>query len=149
MALVALSALLAALVNALAAGVGAWDWIRVSESRFFWPLLRAGQVVAALFAALGGVLALTGRGPDDGLFWLYALLPLAVGLVAEQLRLLSAQTVLDQRGLPDAQAMRALDERSQQAIVLDIVRREMAVMAIAAGVVAFLLARAAGVSEGF
>jgi hypothetical protein len=149
MALVALSALLAAVVNALAAGIGAWAYWRVIESRAFWPVLRAGQAAAALFAALCGVIALTGRSPEDGLFWLYALLPLAVGLVAEQLRLLSAQTVLDQRGLPDAQAMRALGEREQQAIVLDIVRREMVVMAIAAGVVAFLLARAAGVSEGF
>jgi hypothetical protein len=149
MALVALSALLAAVVNALAAGIGAWAHWRVTESRAFWRVLRAGQAAAALFAALCGVIALTGRSPDDGLFWLYALLPLAVGLVAEQLRLLSAQTVLDQRGLADAQAMRALPERDQQAIVLDIVRREMVVMAVAAGVVAFLLARAAGVSEGF
>jgi hypothetical protein len=149
MALVAPIALLAAVVNAVAAMAGAWLWSRAEDSRWFWRAVRAGQVAAGLVAALCGVLALTGRTPDDGLFWLYVLLPLAVGLVAEQLRLLSAQTVLDQRGLPNAQAMRALDERTQRGIVLDIVRREMAVMAISAGVVAFLLARAAGVSEGF
>jgi hypothetical protein len=149
MALVALSALAAAVLNAVAAGLGAWRWWRVEDSRAFWRVLRAGQLAAGAFAVLCGVLAVTGRTPDAGLFWLYALLPLAVGLIAEQLRLLSAQTVLDHRGLADAAAMRGLSEREQQAIVLDIVRREMGVMAIAAAVVAFLLLRAAGLTEGF
>jgi hypothetical protein len=149
MALVAPIALAAAVLNALAAALGAWRWSRAEESPAFWRLLRVGQAAAALLAAVAGVLAAAGHAPDDGLFWLYALLPLAVGVIAEQLRVLSAQTVLDQRGLPDAAAMRGLPEREQHAIVLDIIRREMAIMAIAAAVVAFLALRAAGLTEGF
>ena len=87
---------------------------------------------------------MTGFAPDDGLFWLYALLPLAVGFVAEQLRLAAAQTVLDARGLADAQAVGRLDEAGQRSVVLAILRREMGVMALAAVVVAFLALRACG-----
>jgi hypothetical protein len=106
-------------------------------------VLRVGQVDAVLFAAFAGIAAAVGDGPADGLFWLYALLPIAVGLVGEQLRLASAETVLEARGLPDAQAMRALSPEEQRAIVAAIVRREMLVMAAASAVVVFLLVRAA------
>ena len=43
-----------------------------------------------------------GFDPADGLYWLYALLPVAVSFVAEQLRVASAETVLDARGLENA-----------------------------------------------
>ena len=95
-------------------------------------------------AALGGVLALMGYEPADGLFWLYALLPVAVSYVAEQFRVASAQTVLDARDLEDAQAVGRLDDAGQRSVVLAIVRREMGVMALAALVVAFLALRATG-----
>ena len=87
---------------------------------------------------------MTGFAPADGLFWLYALLPVAVGFVAEQLRLAAAQTVLDARGLEDAQAVGRLDEAGQRSVVRAILRREMGVMALAALVVAFLALRAWG-----
>src|SRR4051812_25129209 len=138
-------ALLVAVVNALAAAVGAWRWSRHGRpDPWFWRLVRAGQAVAVLFAIVCGVLALAGERPSDGLFWLYVALPLAVALVAEQLRIASAQSELDARGLPDAQAMRALSEREQRGIVVAILRREMIVMTCACAVVVFLALRAAG-----
>ena len=139
MSLVAPLALAVAVLNALVAVLGALR----APARVFWPALRAGQLAAVALAALAGVVAATGHRPGDSLFWLYALLPVAVGLIAEQLRLASAEAVLDARGLEDAQAMAALPEDEQRAIVLAIVRRETVVMACAAGVVAFLALRAA------
>ena len=137
-------AVLVALVNAAAGALGAWRWYEVRPSPAFWRLARLGQATAVALALLAGVVALTGSEPDDGLFYLYALLPLAVGFVAEQLRIASAQTVLDQRGLEGADAVRALPEDEQRAVVRAIVNREVGVMAASALVVAFLGVRAGG-----
>jgi hypothetical protein len=131
-------------VNALAALFGGWRWWSVAPSRAFWVLVRAGQATAVALAVLAGVAAVTGFHPADGLFWLYALLPVAVGFVAEQFRAASAQTVLDARDLPDAEAVGRLDEAGQRSVVLAILRRELGVMALAAIVVAFLALRAYG-----
>lgn len=137
-----------AALNGLAAVVGAWSWHRHEPSRLFWVLLRVGQVTALLFAAGVGVLAATGRNSSDSLFYLYALLPLAVAFVAEQLRIASAQTILDQRGLPDAQAVGELPQDDQHRLVGAIVRRETGVMALSAVVVVFLALRAAETAHG-
>ena len=83
--------------------------------------------------------------PADGLFWLYALLPVAVGFVAEQLRLAAAQTVLDAaraRGRRGGRAPRRAPGSARSCCA--ILRREMGVMALAALVVAFLALRAWG-----
>ena len=61
-----------------------------------------------------------------------------------QLRLASAEGVLQARELPDAQAMRGLPDSEQHAIVLQIMRRELGVMAASALVVAVLGLRAGG-----
>jgi hypothetical protein len=140
----AATALVAAAVNALAGLFGAWRWWTVAPSRVFWVLARAGQATAVALAAVAGIAAATGFDPADGLFWLYALLPVAVGFVAEQFRAASAQTVLDARDLEDAQAVGRLDEAGQRSVVLAILRRELGVMALAAVVVAFLALRAYG-----
>jgi len=140
----AAAALIAAAVNAAAGLYGGWRWWTVAPSRAFWVLARAGQAAAGVLALVAGIGAVTGFSPDDTLFWLYALLPVAVGFVAEQLRAASAQTVLDARGLEDAQAVGRLDEDGQQSVVLAILRRELGVMALAAIVVAFLALRAYG-----
>ena len=137
-------ALLAAAVNGVAGIVSAFLWWRVEPARWAWWLIRAGQVVSVALAAVAGVLALNGLEPDDGLFWLYAVLPVAVGFVAEQLRLAAAQTVLDARGLEDAKAVGRLGAEEQSSVVLAIVRRELGVMAAAALVSAFLALRAFG-----
>jgi hypothetical protein len=138
------AALVVAAVNAVVAAFGAWRWWTGEPSRGFWIAVRLGQAAAIGLAVVAAVAAVSGFAPSDGLFWLYALLPVAIGLVAEQFRVASAQTVLDARGLPDAQAVGALDEAEQREIVATIVRREIAVMALAALVVAFLALRAYG-----
>jgi len=131
------------ITSALAGSWGAWRWYRVEPSPLFWKLLRVSQLVVLLTAVHGGVLLLLGE-EVDGLHLLYGALPLVVSVIAEQLRLLAAQTVLDTRGLPDAQAMRALPAEEQRSIVLAIVRREMGVMTAAALVTVVLALRAAG-----
>ena len=130
-------------VNVVAGAFAAWRWWTVQPSDVAWPLLRAGQGVAFVQAAVAGVLFATGYEPDDDLYWLYALLPVAIGLIAEQLRIVSAEQVLENRELPDAQAVGALPEAEQRSVVLAVVRRELGVMALAALVVAFLALRAA------
>lgn len=127
----------------LAAGLGAWHWWRVEPSHWFWRFARAGQAALVLEAVLGGVLLVVGERPADDLHYVYGLVPLLVSFIAEQLRIASAETVLEARGLPDAQAMRALGEAEQRSVVRGIVRREIGVMTVAAVVIVGLLLRAA------
>jgi hypothetical protein len=136
-------ALTAAVVNLVAGALGAWLWWQVAPDRRFWPVLRLAQAAAVAFALYAGVLALTGEAPEDGLFLLYALLPVAVNVVAEQLRAVSAQTVLDARGLENARALAGRSDAEQRSVLRAILRREMGVMTAGALVVAFLLVRAA------
>jgi hypothetical protein len=145
---VVVAGLIVAALNGLAGALGAWSWHREAPSRSFWILLRVGQVAAVVFAVGVGALAAAGRNSSDGLFYLYALLPLAVAFVAEQLRVASAQTVLDQRGLPNAQAVAELGQEDQHSLVASIVRRETGVMALSAIVVVFLALRAAETAHG-
>jgi hypothetical protein len=137
-----IAAVATAVLAAVAAAFGAWRWYRVDHPGAFWPLARVAQAAAAGQAVVAGVLAVAGFDPRDGLYWLYVLLPVAVSLVAEQLRLASAQTVLDARGLENARAMERLDEAGRRSVVRAIVRREMGVVAIGLAVVAFLALRA-------
>jgi hypothetical protein len=126
------------------AGVwGGWCWHRGMDSRWFWRLLRAGQVTVVIEAGLGGILVLSGK-KEPSLHLLYGLLPLAVSFVAEQLRVASAQMVLDSRGLASAAAVGELPEPEQRGIVLSILQRELGVMVLAALVMLVLLIRAAG-----
>jgi hypothetical protein len=142
-------ALAVALLNGLPALLGAYRWYRGEASRAFWVLLRIGQGSALVLAIIAGSLAAAGHYSSDRLFYLYALLPLAVAFVAEQLRVAAAQTILDQRDLPDAQAVGALGESEQHAVVAAILAREMGIMALSALVVVFLALRAAGTAHGF
>ena len=137
-------ALVTAVTNLLAGAFGAWRWWVVEPSRAFWVLCRAGQALCVVQAAVAGALAGLGFDPSDNLYWLYALLPVAVSFVAEQLRVTAAQAVLDARDLEDAQAVGRLDEAGQRSVVLAIVRREIGTMAAAALVMAFLALRAWG-----
>jgi hypothetical protein len=130
-------------LNGTAGLYGAWCWWRAQSSAWFWRLLRAGQAVVVLEAALGGVLVLLGE-KASGLHVLYGLLPLAVAFLAEQLRVASAQMVLDSRGFESAAAVGELPDEDQRAVVLAIVQREMGVMVLAARVITALLVRAAG-----
>lgn len=138
------AAIAVGVVNLLAAVVGGWLWWRVDPRPLAWLGIRLGQIAAVLQAAVAGIFYISGHEPDDDLYALYAVLPILVGFVAEQLRLASAQTVLDAHGIPDAQALgeRPLDE--QQRIVLQIMGRELGVMVLGALVVAFLGFRGLG-----
>jgi len=142
--LTVVGALVVAGVNLAVGLYGAWRWYRVQSARGFWPALRAAQVAAVLLAVYGGGLVALGDGPRNGLFLLYVLLPVAVNVVAEQLRVASAQTVLDGRDLESAAALGDRPEAEQRSVVRQILRRELGVMAAAALVVAFLALRAAG-----
>ncbi|MEA2304514.1 MAG: hypothetical protein QOH43_1794 [Solirubrobacteraceae bacterium] len=135
-------ALIVAGLNLLAGLSGGLLWWRVDPRRRWWLGLRGAQAAAAAYAVLAGVLYVAGYRPGNGLFWLYVLLPVPVAVVAEQLRLVSAQTVLDARGLEGAKAVGELPEDRQRSVVTAILRREMGVMALAALVVAFLALRA-------
>jgi hypothetical protein len=117
--------------------------------RAFWVALRVGQGSALALAIAVGSLAAAGNYSSEHLFYLYALLPLAVAFVAEQLRVASAQTILDQGGLENAQAVGELPEDEQHTLVAAIVRREIGVMALSALVVVFLALRAASTAHGF
>lgn len=128
----------------LAAGVlGAWRWWRAEPSRAFWPLLRTGQALVVAQAAGGALLLVLGEELPR-LHLMYGLLPLAVTFVAEQLRILAAETVLQHRGLKSSADVGGLPEPEQRAIVRDIVRREIGVMAASALVVVVLGLRATG-----
>lgn len=134
----------AIVLNGLACIYGAWRWWRLApKSVWFWRLVRVGQAAVVLEAALGGILELVGR-KAPGLHVLYGVLPVLVSLIAEQLRIASAQMVLDSKGHESAQAVGRLPEAEQRSIVVTILRREVGVMTLAALVVVVLLVRAAG-----
>ena len=129
-------------LSGIAGVYGAWCWWRVRNSVWFWRLLRASQAAIVVEAALGGILILLGH-KSPGLHTLYGVLPLFVSFIAEQLRVSTAQMVLDKGGFESAQEVGKLPESEQQEIVVTIMRREIGVMALAALVNTVLLARAA------
>jgi hypothetical protein len=130
-------------VNAVAAALGGIQWRRGRTSRVFWPLLRAGQALVAVEALDGAILVLQGDELPR-LHLIYGLVPLAVSFVAEQLRLVSADQILENHDLEGRADVERLSEHEQAALVHAILRREMGVMAASAGVVALLGVRAAG-----
>ena len=142
-----------AALNAISGLLGGWIWYSgetvVRSTTAFWVSLRIGQGSVLALAVAVGSLAAAGHYSSEHLFYLYALLPLAIAFVAEQLRIASAQTILDQRGLENAQAVGGLPEAEQRAVVAAVVRREIGVMALSALVVVFLALRAAGTAHGF
>ena len=129
-------------LSGVAAAYGGWCWRRAGDPTWFWRILRASQIAIVVQAALGGVLLLEGH-KSPNLHTLYGVLPLLVSFIAEQLRVSSAQMVLDQRGYESAQVVGTLPAAEQRAVVVAVVRREVAVMALAALVNVLLLARAA------
>lgn len=149
---VSAAALALAALNALPALLGGWCWYRGAGDgavRAFWLLLRAAQVGGVLYALAVGALAAGGHRASEQLFYLYALLPLAVAFVAEQLRLAAAQTILDQRDLQDAAAVGTLPAEEQRSLVAEIVHRELGIMTLSALVIVFLALRAAATAHGF
>jgi hypothetical protein len=129
----------------LAAGLwGAWCWWRVRPAPGFWPLLRTGQALVMVTALDGGILVLTGDELPE-LHLIYGLVPIGVSFLAEQLRVVSAETVMGQRGLEGRADVEALPPDRQRSLVEAILRRELGVMAASALVVAALAVRATGI----
>lgn len=125
-----------------AAALGSWRWWQVEPSPLFWRLLRAAQIALVVEAAIGGVLLALGERPERSLHYVYGLVPLGVSFLAEQLRISSAEAVLEARGLEGSESVRALPADQQRSVVLQIVRRELGVMALAAVVMVGLELRA-------
>ncbi len=65
--------------------------------------------------------------------------------MAEQLRLAVTPTLLEQRGMEGGEDVAKLPQAEQHAFVAAILRREIAVMATSAAVVAMLATRAQGI----
>lgn len=122
----------------LAAGlIGGIAWFRNTPSIPFWYLLRIAQVSVFLQALLGGLLVVTDHQPSDDLHYLYGVLPLFVSFIAEGARAGAAQRELGETDFE------SLDADTQQEVALQIVRREMGIMAVSCGVIFFLALRAA------
>lgn len=130
-------------LNGAAFAVGGIAWFRDRASIPFWYLLRAAQASVFAQALLGGLMVLTGYEQDDGLHYLYGILPLVVSFIAEGARADAAHREIgetDYENLPTPE---------KETIALAIVRREMGIMAVSCGVILFLGLRAAGTSGLF
>ena len=128
------------LLNLVAGAVGGVAWFRDRPSIRFWYLLRAAQVSVFAQVALGGLLVFTNHEPADDLHYVYGILPLVVSFLAEGARTGAAQRELGETDFE------SLDAATQQSLALQIVRREMGIMAVSCGVIFFLALRAAGTS---
>jgi hypothetical protein len=131
-------------LNALAAVIGGLAWLARRNPRLFWIALRSGQALIMVEAVVGAVLLLDGRDLPR-LHLVYGLTPIAVAFLAEQLKLLATQTLLDKRDLESGADVAKLPEAEQRAFITAVLRRELGVMATSAFVVAVLAARAQGV----
>jgi heme A synthase len=127
-------------LNLAAGAIGGYRWYRNQSSIPFWYLLRGAQVAVFIQALLGGLLVVTGHKPGEDLHYLYGILPLVISFIAEGMRVGAAQREL---GEVDFEALPA---DAQQSIALQIVRREMGIMAVSCGVIFFLALRAATTS---
>src|SRR4051794_41250441 len=93
------------------AGLGWWRWRWFEPSDAFWRGLRAAQVLYLIYLAIAAVRFFSGERPRDDLYWIYALLPLAVSFMAGQLRISSAAAGLGTRRPPHAPAGRGAPPR--------------------------------------
>ena len=130
-------------LNVLAALIGAVAWLVRRNPRPFWWCLRAGQILIMIEAVIGAALLLDGRDLPR-LHLVYGLTPIAVAFLAEQLKLLATQTLLDKGGYEGGADIAKLPEVEQRAFITAVVRRERGVMATSAAIVAVLAARAQG-----
>lgn len=127
----------------LVAGVwGGINWLERRPSAGFWYALRVAQAFVIFQALLGLSLAFSGHHADE-LHYLYGGLPLLVSLLAEVIRIGSAQAEIGELDIHE------LPEERQTEIALAIVRRDTGIMATACLVIFFLALRAAGTSSAF
>jgi hypothetical protein len=127
----------------LVAGVwGGYSWLERRPSAGFWYALRIAQAAVILQALLGLSLAFSGHHASE-LHYVYGGLPLVVSLLAELIRIGSAQQELGDLEI------RELPEERQTQIAFAIVRRDTGIMATACLVIFLLALRAAGTSSAF
>jgi hypothetical protein len=130
-------------LNVLAAVIGTVAWLVRRNPKPFWWCLRSGQALIMVEAVIGAALLLDGRDLPR-LHLVYGLTPIAVAFLAEQLKLLATQTLLDNRGFAGGADIARLPEADQREFITAVLRRELGVMATSAGIVAVLAARAQG-----
>jgi heme A synthase len=128
------------LLNLAAGVIGGWAWFKYRASVPFWYLLRFAQISVFVQAALGALLLVTGHSAKENLHYLYGILPLVISFIAEGARLGAAQREL---GDLDIESFPA---EAQESIAMQIVRREMGIMAVSCIVIFFLAVRAATTS---
>ncbi len=132
--------MLVILLNLAAGVIGGWAWFKLRPSVPFWYLLRFAQVAVFVQAVLGGLLLVTDHSAAENLHYLYGILPLVISFIAEGARLGAAQRELGELDIE------SFPEEAQQTIVMQIVRREMGIMAVSCIVIFFLAVRAATTS---
>ena len=130
-------------INAAAALIGAAAWVARRNPKVFWICLRTGQLLIMVEAVVGAALLLDGRDLPR-LHLVYGLIPIAVAFLAEQLKVMATQSLLDQRGYEGGADIAKLPEDEQRAFVGAVLRRELGVMAVSAAIVALLALRAQG-----
>ena len=127
-------------LNLLAGAWGAVAWFARRPSVWFWYLLRAAQASVIVQVVLGALLLIAGHEAKDAIHYMYGSAPLLVNLFAEGMRVNAAQ-----REIGDLD-FESLEPDRQRAIALQIVRREMGIMTLAALLVSAFVVRAAQVS---
>jgi hypothetical protein len=127
----------------LVAGVwGGYSWLERRPTAGFWYALRIAQATVILQTLLGLLLVFSGHHAEE-LHILYGVLPLVVSVLAELIRLGSAQAELGDLDIHDVPRER------QTQIALAILRRDTGIMATACLVIFLLALRAAGTSSAF
>jgi hypothetical protein len=127
-------------LNLAAGAIGGWAWFKSQSSVPFWYLLRFAQVAVFVQATLGGLLLVTDHSAKENLHYLYGILPLVISFIAEGARLGAAQRELGELDIE------SFPPEAQKSIALQIVRREMGIMAVSCIVIFFLAVRAATTS---
>jgi heme A synthase len=128
------------LLNLAAGVIGGWAWFKFRPSVSFWYLLRLAQISVFVQAVLGGLLLVTDHQAKENLHYLYGILPLVISFLAEGARLGAAQRELGELDIE------SFPPEAQETIALQIVRREMGIMAVSCIVIFFLAVRAATTS---
>mgnify|MGYP001033348231 FL=1 len=132
--------MLVILLNLAAGAIGGWAWYKIRPSVPFWYLLRFAQLAVFVQATLGGLLLVTDHSAKENLHYLYGILPLVISFIAEGARLGAAQRELGELDIE------SFPPEAQEKIALQIVRREMGIMAVSCIVIFFLAVRAATTS---
>jgi heme A synthase len=132
--------MLVILLNLAAGAIGGWAWFKTRPSVPFWYLLRFAQIAVFIQATLGALLLVTGHSAKEDLHYLYGVLPLVISFIAEGARLGAAQRELGELDID------SFPPEAQESIAMQILRREMGIMAVSCIVIFFLAVRAATTS---